>query len=82
VSIGRENPKPPLLTAPTRAGAEVFFKWTEITRMHNGPVLAYLGYLPTPTTPPQQVKFFKIFEIGFDPVLGMARKKKTSCIAS
>lgn len=43
--------------------------------MHNGPVLAYLGYLPTPNTPPQQVKFFKIFEIGFDSVLGKQRKQ-------
>ncbi|KAF2673276.1 hypothetical protein BT63DRAFT_152178 [Microthyrium microscopicum] len=62
----RENAKPPLLKAPTRAGAEVTFYWTPITRMHQGPIITYLGLLPTPDTPPQQVKFFKIFEKGFD----------------
>jgi len=62
----RENSRPPLLKAPARAGAEISLFWTPITRMHNGPILAYLGYLPTPDTPPQQVKFFKIWEKGFD----------------
>jgi hypothetical protein len=38
--------------------------------MHNGPIVAYLGYLPSPNTPPQQVKFFKIWEKGFDASAG------------
>src|ERR1700753_4302243 len=38
--------------------------------MHYGPIVAYLGYLPTPTTPPQEVKFFKIYEKGFDAAAG------------
>jgi cellulase len=38
--------------------------------MHNGPIIAYLGHLPSPSTPPQQVKFFKIWERGFDPSVG------------
>jgi len=62
----RQNAKPPVLKAKARAGAEISLNWTPITRMHNGPALAYLGYLPTPDTKPQDVKFFKIFEHGFD----------------
>jgi len=65
----RENARPPALKAPARAGAEVGFFWTPITRMHYGPALAYLGYMPTPDTKPQDVKFFKIYEKGFDPTL-------------
>jgi lytic cellulose monooxygenase (C1-hydroxylating) len=60
------NPRAPLLKATARAGAEVTFKWTQIVRMHQGPILAYLGYLPTPDTKPTDVKFFKIWEQGFD----------------
>jgi len=36
--------------------------------MHNGPALAYLAPF-VPNTPPQQLKFFKIYEKGFDPSL-------------
>jgi len=65
----RGNAKAPALKAPARAGADIELFWTPITRMHHGPILAYLGNLPTPTTPPQQVKFFKIYEKGFDAAL-------------
>jgi hypothetical protein len=68
--LGRENSKPPALKAKARAGADVSLNWTPIARMHQGPIVTYLGYLPTPDTPPQQVKFFKIFEKGFDPSIG------------
>jgi len=62
----RENSKPPALKAVARAGSEVSLNWTPMARMHQGPILAYMGLLPTPTTPPQQIKFFKIYERGFD----------------
>jgi hypothetical protein len=68
--LGRENSRPPLLKAPARAGAEISLFWTPITRMHNGPIIAYLGYLPSPNTPPQEVKFFKIWERAFDASVG------------
>ncbi|KAF2671250.1 hypothetical protein BT63DRAFT_412305 [Microthyrium microscopicum] len=62
----RENGKYPALKAPARAGAEVATYWTPITRMHNGPALAYLGRIDSPETKPQDVKFFKIYEYGFN----------------
>jgi len=74
--LGRENSRPPALKAPARAGADIGLWWTPITRMHNGPILAYLGYLPTPDTPPQDVKFFKIFEKGFDVSQGKYQNMK------
>jgi hypothetical protein len=37
---GQRNPKPPVLKATARAGADVTFHWTPIVRMHFGPVIA------------------------------------------
>jgi hypothetical protein len=68
---GRHNAKQPALTAPVRAGAEVNTFWTAITRMHNGPALAYLAPNPNPSTGANDLKFFKIFEAGFIPSAGM-----------
>src|ERR1700760_1626104 len=75
---GRENARPPLLKAPARAGSEVRLYWTALTRMHTGPTIAYLGRLPTPDTPPQKVKFFKIWEKGFDASLGKSLKRNAA----
>jgi AA9 family protein len=68
--LGRENGRPPQLKAIARAGAKISTFWTEITRMHEGPALAYLAPLPALNTPATQLKFFKIFEQGFDPIEG------------
>jgi len=38
--------------------------------MHEGPALAYLAPFPGPDTKATDLKFFKIFEQGFDPVEG------------
>ncbi|KAF1809089.1 hypothetical protein P152DRAFT_476664 [Eremomyces bilateralis CBS 781.70] len=62
----RKNAIAPALKAIARAGAEVILLWTPITRMHWGPGVAYLGRLPTPETSPNDIKFFKIYEKGFD----------------
>ena len=37
---GQRKPRPPLLKATARAGADVTFHWTDIVRMHFGPVIA------------------------------------------
>jgi len=58
--------KPPELKAVARAGSEVAVQWSGIVRMHLGPVMSYLGALPDPNTPPQQIKFFKVSELGYD----------------
>lgn len=63
----RANAKQPALTAPVRAGAEVNLFWTAITRMHNGPALAYLAPNPSANTTANDLKFFKIYESGFIP---------------
>jgi hypothetical protein len=68
--LGRANAKQPQLTAPVRAGAEVNTFWTAITRMHNGPALAYLAPNPGPDTKATDLKFFKIYEAGFIPSAG------------
>ncbi|KAF2405581.1 hypothetical protein EJ06DRAFT_526096 [Trichodelitschia bisporula] len=57
---------PPDLSAKARAGANVTVQWSGIIRMHLGPVLTYLGRLPTPDTKPLDISFFKINEAGFD----------------
>ncbi|KAF2416275.1 hypothetical protein EJ08DRAFT_703688 [Tothia fuscella] len=62
----QNNPKAPALKAPVRAGGTVRFNWTEIIKMHFGPTIAYLGELPTPSTKPTDVNFFKIYEKGYD----------------
>jgi hypothetical protein len=74
--LGRVNPRPPLLKAPVRAGAEIKLNWSPITRMHQGPIITYMGYLPTPNTPPTEVKFFKIYEKGFDAAKGKTVEPK------
>ena len=66
IVLGRENARPPQLKATARAGAKISTFWTEITRMHEGPALAYLAPLPALNTPPTELKFFKIYERGFD----------------
>jgi len=60
------DPRPPELKAVARAGSEVAVQWSGIVRMHLGPVMSYLGALPGPDTKPQQIKFFKISELGYD----------------
>ncbi|QDS67420.1 hypothetical protein FKW77_000014 [Venturia effusa] len=60
------DPKPPALKAVARAGSDIAIHWSGIIRMHNGPVLSYLGELPTPDTKPQDVAFFKIKGDGFN----------------
>jgi len=60
------NAREPQLKAPARAGANVTLNWTPLVNMHSGPIINYLGYLPSPNTKPQDVKFFKIWERGFD----------------
>jgi len=60
------DPKYPALKAKARAGADVVIHWSGMIRMHNGPVLTYLGLIPTPETKVQDVKFFKIKGDGYD----------------
>jgi len=60
------NATPPELKAFARAGSEVSVQWSGIVRMHLGPVMSYLGALPSPDTKPQNIKFFKISELGYD----------------
>ncbi|RDI78049.1 hypothetical protein Vi05172_g11992 [Venturia inaequalis] len=56
----------PSLKAIARPGAEVSVSWTSIIKMHKGPVLSYMGYLPTPETSVNDVKFFKIEDDSYD----------------
>jgi len=56
----------PALKIVARAGANVTVQWSGIVRTHYGPRMSYLGYLPTPSTAPQEVSFFKINERGYN----------------
>jgi hypothetical protein len=71
---GRAKAQQPTLRAPVRAGAEINIFWTPITRMHNGPALAYLAPNPGASTSANDLKFFKIYESGFIPSLGNLSK--------
>jgi len=56
----------PLLSAPARAGANITLNWTPLVNMHSGPIVNYLAYLPSKDTKATDLKFFKIWERGFD----------------
>jgi lytic cellulose monooxygenase (C1-hydroxylating) len=58
--------QPPELKAVARAGSEVSVQWSGIVRMHQGPVMSYLGPLASPNQKPQQIKFFKVSDAGYD----------------
>lgn len=45
-------------------------------------MLQYLGYLPTPDTKPQDVKFFKIWAQGFDESRGIWRRADSGRFAN
>ncbi|TLD37872.1 Rhamnogalacturonate lyase B [Venturia nashicola] len=62
-----EKAEAPSIKAIARAGAEINVTWTSIIKMHKGPVLSYMGYLPTPSTSINTVKFFKIQDESYDP---------------
>jgi cellulase len=58
--------QPPELKAVARAGSDVAVQWSGIVRMHLGPVMSYLGPLTDPNMKPQQIKFFKISDLGYN----------------
>jgi len=57
----------PALNAVARAGSDVLFQWTSWFGNHKGPVLTYMGLLPTEDTKVQDVNFFKIDQNTYDP---------------
>ncbi|KAF1981995.1 lytic polysaccharide monooxygenase [Aulographum hederae CBS 113979] len=65
ITCGLE-PKYPALRAVARAGTDIVVNWSGMIRMHYGPVLSYLGAIPTPDTKAQGIKFFKVKGDGYD----------------
>jgi len=59
--------KAPALKVKARAGAKVAIEWSGIVRTHYGPIMSYLANMPSPSTSPQSLSFFKIDEKGWNP---------------
>ncbi|KAF2395570.1 glycoside hydrolase family 61 protein, partial [Trichodelitschia bisporula] len=56
----------PQIHAVARAGSTISFKWTDWFANHKGPLLTYMGLMPTENSSPNDVSYFKIHESTYD----------------
>jgi len=70
-----KDAKAPALKAVARAGAKVSVQWSGIVRTHYGPTMSYLAPF-SPSQRPQDLSFFKIHEMGYDPATKLWANEK------